>query len=228
MVNIGTNTISDIFIGNTQIKDVYVGEEHVFPQKDKIHYISRLQNVNYEIMYINRNFHFDPTHTYNIKFQVLYAGDYNKPEPQYAYAISIAKYDTSKEWYNNLKPGYNVYKQNSGFFNSYGMGAPKINTTRFNVLTVDTEITGLTNEYYLSLFSTIEVQERCRCSAYIYYITIKDIDTDTVICDLRPIYNETINKTGLKDEVSNTFYYLEEADQNYSRSESDLTIYPNE
>lgn len=189
-------------------------------------HLGYIENPNVENgshMYINKNFHFISSHTYKVESKLKWLNNKANANDGFSIIFGIGKYKAT----TNVD-GYRVYWHSSNNVYRNGMGVSYANSgSSSNEITISDQITGLTNEYYLTLFSNIRAYTGTMSNARIYYLKITDVTTDTVICNLVPKYNATRNIYYMQDTTDNSTYQFITLGSSM-REESDLTIYENE
>lgn len=226
MTNTELGAATNIMLGSTQAEAVYIGNTLMWQATQQIEDTSYISNPNVENgyhVYVNKNFHFDSTHSYKIEAKFKWLNNTTNQDQSAAHIVAIGKYARSID-----VNGYRIYWHSSNRIYTNGLGVSYSNKgASTDLCTVSDIITGLTNEYYLTLFSNIRAYNRTMTNSEIYYVKITDTTTNTVVCNLIPKYNATRNIYFFRDTTDDTDYYLETLSPNM-RESSDLTTYANE
>lgn len=228
MTNTEIGSATNIMLGTTQASAMYVGDTLVWTASvtEDIRVVDYITNDDVQQgyhMYINKNFHFISNHTYKVEAKVKWLNNTSNQDGSTAFILGIGTYAK-----NSAVDGYSIYWHNSNNIYRNGCGVSYSNSGNPSTeKIISDQITGLTNEYYLTLFSNIRAYTRRMTNSQIYYVKITDVTTDTVVCDLRPRYNATQNIYFLVDTTDNSEYYFVSLSPNM-REPSDLTTYANE
>ena len=220
------STASGIYVGNTQYSSVYYGSTLIWSSTPQqlVQQISYLENPNADTshMYISKNFHFIDSHQYRVDAKVHWIANCTNVDSSQSFIIALGKYEKSIK-----VNGYSIYWHNSGKLYSNGLGISYRNhgdVTQEHVIS-DT-ITGLTNEYYLTLYGNIRGYDKRFTNAKIYYVTITDLTTGNVVCNLQPMHDVVNNVDYMLDTTDNTRYDFVALSR--YRESSDLIQYQNE
>lgn len=193
----------------------------------KLEYIDNPNvNLNYQ-MYINKNFHFISTHEYRIECKLHFVNHYDTTNVDQCPILTLSKFVESEYVY-----GYMIYWHKSD--NIYELSESYLSPSFItyigpstDIIITNTIISGLTNEFYLTLYGNIRAYWPSFTNCKIYYVKITDVTTNTLICHLIPKIDANENIKYLLDLTDNTKYYLQTLGNRY-REQSELTIYPNE
>lgn len=226
MTNTDIASATSIMLGTTQASAVYIGSTLIWTATEDIRNLEYITNSNVEQgyhFYINKNFHFVSNHTYKIETKLKWLNNTSNQDGAKAFFLGIGKFVKSNE-----VSGYSIYWHNSDKVYRNGLGISYANSGDVSTeKIISDQVTGLTNEYYLTIFSNIRAYQRRMTNAQIYYVKITDVTTDTVICNLVPKYNATRNVYYMQDTIDDSIYQPVTLGSNM-RETSDLTIYPNE
>ena len=228
MTNTELTASSAVYLGSTQAQAVYIGNTLVWQYNSSSQVVDATCVTNPDVesayhIYVNKNFHFNSTHQYKIEAKVKWLNNHTNPDGQQTVIIGLGKYKAAIN-----VDGYWIYWHNSNKIYSNGLGVSYSNKgSSANEITISDTITGLTNEYYLTLYSNIRAYARTMTNVEIYYVKITDLTTNTVVCNLLPKYNQTTGDYFFYDTTNDTNYYFQTLSPNM-RNQSGLTTYANE
>ena len=220
------STVSDVYVGNVQYTSIYYGATLLWSAGPTITDVSYAVNTDVDNgyhVYVNKNFHFNSSHQYKIDAKVKWIANYTGTNQSITYMVGIGKYVKAE-----YVEGYQIYWHSSNKIYTNGLGVSYRNYgTSANEQVISDTISGLTNEYYLTLYSNIRAYKPRMNNSQIYYVTITDTTTNTVVCNLVPKQNTSTGEYFFYDTTDNTSYYFSTKSPNM-REPEDLTVYANE